>query len=72
MQLQLLDEINSNIADKEQEIADKESQYNAINSNLDASNPDSYTAQIQDIVNMLSCIEVCHTSSDWWFNLYFD
>lgn len=53
-QQELLDEINSNIADKEQEIADKESQYNAINSNLDASNPDSYTAQIQDIVNMLS------------------
>ena len=53
-QQELLDEINSKIAAKKSEIETKESLIESIEDNLDAENPESYVAQIQDIVNELS------------------
>lgn len=53
-QQELLDEINSKIAAKKSEIETKENLIESIEDNLDAENPESYVAQIQDIVNELS------------------
>lgn len=53
-QQELLDEINSKIAAKKSEIETKENLIKSIEDNLDAENPESYVAQIQDIVNELS------------------
>lgn len=53
-QQELLDEINSKIAAKKSEIETKESLIESIEDNLDAENPESYVAQIQNIVNELS------------------
>lgn len=53
-QQELLDKINANISVKKSEITAKENVIISIESNLDISNPDSYVAQIQDIVNTLS------------------
>lgn len=53
-QQELLNEINAQISSKKNEIAAKEGVISSLENNLDDSNPDSYVAQIQSIVNELS------------------
>lgn len=53
-QQSLLDQINAQIAAKRQEIANQEAQIADIESRLDASNPNSYTGQIQAMAERLA------------------